>query len=48
MRPYAPEVGAKGVSKATALRKKQYDNAAEMEEKKKLRRDVTKGKRLVD
>ena len=48
MRSYAPEDGAKGVSKATALRKKQYDNAAEMEEKKKLRRDVTKGKRLVD
>lgn len=48
MRSYAPEVGAKGVSKATALRKKQYDNAAEMEEKKKLRRDVTKGKRGVD
>lgn len=48
MRSYAPEDGAKGVSKATALRKKQYDNAAEMEEKKKLRRDVTKGKRGVD
>ena len=36
------------VSKGTALRKKQYDNVAEIAERKKLRRDVTKGKRKAD
>jgi len=49
MAPHAPgEDSSLMVSKGTALRKKQYDNVAEIAERKKLRRDVTKGKRTAE
>ena len=48
MAPHAPGNSSRMVSKGTALRKKQYDNVAEIAERKKLRRDVTKGKRTAD
>ena len=49
MAPHAPGGNSsRMVSKGTALRKKQYDNVAEIAERKKLRRDVTKGKRKAD
>ena len=50
MAPHAPGENSSSlmVSKGTALRKKQYDNVAEIAERKKLRRDVTKGKRTAE